>query len=116
MVDANENLIKYMFPWAHGVITKPSGDMAYDSAAAGCFLMFLSPWGKWEENVQRVFVNNGVGYDLQANGAYDYFVKMLKKGKLQESLKAAHRLPLEYKEGCKNLIELHATKPCLIHK
>ena len=30
LVEANELMIEYMFPWADGVMTKPSGDMAYD--------------------------------------------------------------------------------------
>ena len=113
IVDGNENIIKYMFPWAHGVITKPSGDMAYDAAAAGCFLMFLGPWGTWEENVQKVFENNRVGYDLDVKNAKAQLIDLMKNKRLNESLKAAHDLPELYRQGCKNLIELHATKPCL---
>lgn len=55
IVESNETLIKYGFPWADGFITKPSGDMAYDAAAAGCFLLTLQPWGEWEENIRDVF-------------------------------------------------------------
>lgn len=55
IVEANELLIKYAFPWADGFITKPSGDMAYDAAAAGCFLLTLNPWGEWEHNIRDVF-------------------------------------------------------------
>ncbi len=53
--DSNELLIKYGFPWAHGFITKPSGDMAYDAAASGSFLLTLEEWGIWEERVREVF-------------------------------------------------------------
>jgi hypothetical protein len=116
IVDGNENIIKYMFPWAHGVITKPSGDMAYDAAVAGCFLMFLSPWGSWEENVQKVFEDKGIGYDLDINNTKDQFEDLSKSGKFNNSLKAAHDLPELYRQGCKNLIELHAIKPCIVHK
>jgi hypothetical protein len=55
ILDANELLIKYGFPWAHGFITKPSGDMAYDVAASGSFILTLQEWGVWEEHVREVF-------------------------------------------------------------
>ena len=115
IIDANENLIKYMFPWAHGVIAKPSGDMAYDAAAAGCFLLFLEPWGIWEEKIQQIFVNKRVGFNLDTNNSYRHFIKLLKSGQLEKALANAHTLPGLFREGCKNIIELHSTKPCLIH-
>ncbi len=55
IVDANEELIKYAFPWAHGFITKPSGDMAYDAAASGSFILTLNEWGEWEEKIREIF-------------------------------------------------------------
>lgn len=55
IVDANELLIKYGFPWADGFISKPSGDMAYDAVAAGCFLLTLKEWGEWEYNIRQIF-------------------------------------------------------------
>lgn len=60
ITDANEKLIWWLFPWADGIITKPSGDMAYDSAAAGCFLLTMEPWGEWEERIQETFEQRGV--------------------------------------------------------
>lgn len=60
LMDANELLIKYAFPWAHGFITKPSGDMAYDAAASGSFLLTLTEWGEWEHNVRQVFQEHGI--------------------------------------------------------
>ena len=60
IMDANEKLVSWMFPWADGVITKPSGDMAYDSAAAGCFLLLMEPWGEWEERIQETFEQKGI--------------------------------------------------------
>lgn len=60
IVDANELLLDYIFPWADGFITKPSGDMAYEAIAAGCFLLTLRPWGEWEENIRAVTENMGV--------------------------------------------------------
>lgn len=61
IVGINEQLITYGFQWADGFISKPSGDMAYDAAAAGCFLLFLTPWGEWERNIQEVFEQKGIG-------------------------------------------------------
>jgi hypothetical protein len=60
IVDANELLLDYIFPWADGFVTKPSGDMAYEAVTAGCFLLTLHPWGEWEENIRAVFESQGV--------------------------------------------------------
>lgn len=108
IIDANENLIKYMFPWAHGVITKPSGDMAYDAAVAGCFLLFLSPWGEWEKNVSAVFIKRNIGFNLSIDDSYNHFLKLHKEGKLETAMKNAHNLPEIFRDGCKNLINLHS--------
>lgn len=55
ILEANELLIHYAFPWADGFLTKPSGDMAYDAVAAGCFLLTLKEWGIWEERIRQIF-------------------------------------------------------------
>lgn len=60
IVDANELLMKYGFPWADGFITKPSGDMAYDAAGAGCFLLTLKEWGEWETNIKNFFAYHDI--------------------------------------------------------
>ena len=112
IIDANENMIKHIFPWAHGVITKPSGDMAYDAAAAGCFLLFLEPWGVWEEKVQEVFIKNGVGFDLDVANAGKFYTKLHNSGKLESAIINAKNLPPIFREGCKNLIELHLSLSC----
>lgn len=67
IVDANELLIKFGFPWAHGFITKPSGDMAYDVAASGSFFLTLAEWGEWEHHVREVFTQQGVARKVQLN-------------------------------------------------
>ena len=104
IIDANENLIKYMFPWAHGVITKPSGDMAYDAAAAGCFLLFLHPWGEWEDNIQKIFIENGVGFDFNVDQAHQHFTTLLSKGSLIHAMKSAQNLPDLYRHGSQNIL------------
>ncbi len=65
IVDANELLLDYVFPWADGFISKPSGDMAYEAIAAGCFLLTLHPWGEWEENIRAV--TEGMGVSIRAD-------------------------------------------------
>jgi len=55
IIDANELLIKYGFSWAHGFISKPSGDMAYDAVATGSFLLSLQEWGEWEYKIREIF-------------------------------------------------------------
>ena len=60
ILDANELLLRHIFPWADGFITKPSGDMAYDAVAAGCFLLTLSEWGVWEERIREIFEQLGI--------------------------------------------------------
>jgi hypothetical protein len=73
IVDANELLIKHGFPWAHGFISKPSGDMAYDAVAAGCFLLTLKEWGEWEHNIREVFEQK----DISRPAIIDSIVKQL---------------------------------------
>jgi len=106
IIDANENLIKYMFPWADIVVTKPSGDMAYDAAAAGCGLLFLEPWGEWEQNIQKVFVGLGVGFDLHVDTTLEHFKRLLTSGKLYESTKAAQTLPDLFRHGGAEIVKL----------
>jgi len=112
IIDANENLIKYMFPWAHGIIAKPSGDMAYDAAAAGCFLLFLEPWGSWEENIEKIFIKKEIGFDFNTDNATRQFQSLLKSGKLKKAMEKTSKMEPIYRDGCKNIIKLHATMPC----
>jgi len=67
IVDANELLIEYGFPWADGFITKPSGDMAYDAAAAGCFILSLKEWGEWETNIRNIFEQKNISRIAQTD-------------------------------------------------
>ncbi|AKM79049.1 MAG: hypothetical protein UX85_C0003G0155 [Candidatus Beckwithbacteria bacterium GW2011_GWB1_47_15] len=114
IIDANNNLIRYMFPWAHGVVTKPSGDMAYDAAAAGCFLLFLKPWGEWEENIQKRFVKRRVGYDFPPEDALEHFKSLWSRGLLNSAMSRARRLPKIFREGAKNIVRVHQGKPCRV--
>ncbi len=82
IVEANEELLDYVFPWADGFISKPSGDMAYEAIAAGCFLLTLHPWGEWEENIRAV--TEGMGISIRADIQ-----------NIQAQLKAITTMPVE---------------------
>lgn len=90
IIDANELLLDYIFPWADGFITKPSGDMAYEAVTAGCFLLTLRPWGEWEKNIREYFEQLGVS-------------TRAKPKQIVKQLEALRRLPVE---GNKSWIEL----------
>jgi hypothetical protein len=105
IVEANEKLIRWVFPWADGLITKPSGDMAYDGAAAGCFLLFLSPWGKWEANVHRIFEKRGIGVDLDFDDVGSQLNRLLDDGWIEGAIKNALDLPPLFLEGAGNIVQ-----------
>ncbi|MBD3250364.1 MAG: hypothetical protein GF381_02235 [Candidatus Pacebacteria bacterium] len=67
IIDANELLIRYGFPWADGFISKPSGDMAYDAAASGSFLLTLQEWGEWEHNIRQIFEEKQIARPAQTD-------------------------------------------------
>lgn len=114
IIDANNNLIEHMFPWADGVMTKPSGDMAYDAAAAGCFMLFLEPWGPWEGNIQERFVKRNIGFDLEVWNTQEHFLDLWNSGKLANAMDNAHQLPEFFREGSFNIVGLQQTIPCEI--
>jgi len=106
IIDANDNLINYLFPWADVIITKPSGDMAYDAAAAGCVPLFLEPWGQWEQNIQNRFIKLGVGFDLSAHKAHKHFTYLLSTNHLSKAQTKAINLPPLYRQGASKIIHL----------
>lgn len=115
IVEANEMLVHYAFPWSDGIVCKPSGDMAYDAVAAGCFQLFLEPWGEWEVNIQKRFLRLGTGQDLNV----DSFIKEMEKFNhnywdgstwFEQAIKKAQNLPPLFLEGSKNIIEVATRK------
>ncbi len=90
LIDANEMLIKYGFPWAHGFITKPSGDMAYDAAASGSFILTLAEWGEWEERIREIFEQKEISREaLTENIVAQLKVLTASKGKAQSWVEKA---------------------------
>lgn len=80
ILDANEELIRWGFPWAHGFVSKPSGDMAYDAAASGSFLLTLREWGPWEFNIREVFEQRGIGRQAQTEAFLKQLVVLTEAG------------------------------------
>ena len=109
IVDANEILIKYGFPWADGFISKPSGDMAYDAAVSGSFLLTLQEWGEWEHNVRETFEQLGIARKAEI----EHIILQLEaltqtQGKAQSWIEHAMNNALTidklYLEGAKNIL------------
>ena len=107
--DANELLMTFGFPWADGIISKPSGDMAYDTAVAGCFLLTLKPWGIWEERISDIFEQKGISRPAEA----DHIVKQLEalsyefntqQSWIDLALQNTKKLPNQYLHGVKEII------------
>lgn len=113
IVDANELLLDYVFPWADGFISKPSGDMAYEAIAAGCFLLTLHPWGEWEENIRAV--TEGMGVSIRAD--IDNILAQLKaittmpveknKPWVELALERAQKHAKIISQGAFNILKLH---------
>lgn len=112
IVDANEFLIKYAFPWAHGFITKPSGDMAYDAVAAGSFLLTLSEWGEWEQNIRKIFEQKGIA----RRAASENIVAQLQvltdahlrsQSWVEQAMLAASKIDKLYLNGTKNILKAY---------
>lgn len=113
IVEANELLLDYVFPWADGFISKPSGDMAYEAVAAGCFLLTLKPWGEWEENIRAYF--EAAGVSIRAD--IDNILPQLKaistmpvdQGKpwVELALERAQKLARPLSRGAFNILQLH---------
>ncbi|HSW90208.1 MAG TPA: hypothetical protein VLH19_05040 [Patescibacteria group bacterium] len=110
IVEANELLIAHAFPWADGFVTKPSGDMAYDAAAAGCFILTLEPWGEWEENIREVFEQHSVSRRATPEKISEQ-IEALRKSTgedswTQQAIHNALHLPKLFTEGTKNILAL----------
>lgn len=114
IVDANEILVKHAFRWAHGFITKPSGDMAYDATAAGCFTLTLSEWGEWEHNIREVFEQKGVArraevdhIDKQLEALTDSYGK--NQSWVEKAMHKAMTIDPLFVSGAKKIIEAAKT-------
>jgi len=113
IVDLNNLLIDHIFPWADGFITKPSGDMAYEAIAAGCFLLTLEPWGEWEENIRQHFEELGLSRRLDHQHPAEQITALKtipitqSKPWIQLALEKAHQLQQSLSQGSLNIIKAH---------
>ncbi len=109
VVEANELLIQYGFPWADGFVTKPSGDMAYDAAAAGCFLLTLEPWGEWEHNIRDIFEQRGISRRAIPGEFAKQLDSLLEKNGtkpwIQMAIEKALSLPREFTHGIEKILD-----------
>ncbi len=110
IVDANELLTHFSFPWADGFISKPSGDMAYDAVASGSFLLTLQEWGEWEHNIREIFTQSGAARRAKV----DNIVTQLKSlastqggsaAWITQAMKSALNIDQLYTSGAKNIIK-----------
>ncbi|OGY09027.1 MAG: hypothetical protein A2782_00885 [Candidatus Blackburnbacteria bacterium RIFCSPHIGHO2_01_FULL_43_15b] len=106
IVEANQSLIEHGFSWADGFVTKPSGDMAYDAAAAGCFILSLEPWGDWEVNVQKIFTDLAILKQAEPENFAGQIRELLASGWIRQAINNALRIDKLYLTGSKNIIKL----------
>lgn len=113
IVEANELLLDYVFPWADGFITKPSGDMAYEAIAAGCFILTLRPWGQWEENIRAVTESLGVSIRADVDNIVAQLQAIttmpIEKNKpwVELALARAQKHAKQFSTGAFNILKLH---------
>lgn len=112
IVDANELLISHAFPWADGFISKPSGDMAYDAAAAGCFLLTLQEWGEWEHNIRERFESLNIARKCQVQNIDAQLSALTttsgnSQSWVEQAMNAALNLPKLYTSGAQNIVEAY---------
>ncbi|MDH5533056.1 MAG: hypothetical protein OEX81_01370 [Candidatus Pacebacteria bacterium] len=115
IVDANEILTKHAFPWADGFITKPSGDMAYDATAAGCFTLTLAEWGEWEHNIREVFEQKAISRKAEVNHIVEQLSALSdSSGKnrswIEQAMTNALTIDPLFISGTKNIIKASRTK------
>lgn len=107
IVHANQDLIDFGFPWADGFVTKPSGDMAYDAVAAGCFLLTLEPWGEWEEAIEKIFTDLGIAKKAEIGKFSNQLQDLINSGWIEEAQDKALNIDKLYLEGAEKIIKLH---------
>ncbi|MCA9372880.1 hypothetical protein KC921_02160 [Candidatus Woesebacteria bacterium] len=109
IVDANEQLITYGFPWADGFISKPSGDMAYDAVASGSFLLTLQEWGEWEGVIRQHFENLGMARVAITENILAQLASLSQKQDestswIRRAMTAAQKLPAAKASGTEAII------------
>ena len=112
IVDANEYLVKFAFPWAHGFMTKPSGDMAYDAAASGSFILTLSEWGEWEQNIRKIFEQKGISRKAASENIVAQLEVLMNaqhksQSWIEQAMNEAAQIDKLYLYGTKNIVKAY---------
>lgn len=114
IVDANNLLLAYGFPWADVVFTKPSGDMAYDAVSAGCAILLLRPWGEWEVNIQAIFTQLGVARVAEIDDVATQLEHITDKSYevpwIESALEKTRLLPPEFSRGAAEIVRVAQRK------
>lgn len=108
LVRANKRLIKSAFYWADGFATKPSGDMAYDAVAAGCFLLTFEPWGEWEENIYDIFSEKAIATKVEVGSAGKQINDLIDNGWIERAIDNAIKIDRIFLNGSKNIVDLQS--------
>lgn len=106
IVETNKQLIDYVFPWADGFVTKPSGDMAYDAVGAGCFILSLNPWGEWEENIERIFADLGILQKAKPRSFAGQLSLLLESGWIEKAIGNALNIDKLFLRGAQEIVDL----------
>lgn len=106
IIQANQELIEHAFPWADGFITKPSGDMAYDAAASGCFFLSLSPWGEWEENIANLFEGLEISQKADIEDFPKQLNQLLASGWVATAIQNARNIDPLFLNGAEKIVDL----------
>lgn len=112
IIDANELLVQHGFNWADGFITKPSGDMAYEAAAAGCFILTLKEWGEWEHNIRARFETLGIARKAQVDQIVGQLTALTSSGGksgsfIESAMNSALKLDPLYLRGASQIIKAY---------
>ncbi len=105
IIDANELLIRYGFPWADLFISKPSGDMAYDAALSGAALLTLKEWGEWEHNVRAVFEKQQISQVANSDNIIEQLARLSQNRQIrtdQSQIPASSSRPIPQAESSIN--------------
>lgn len=106
IIKANQALIKHAFAWADGFVTKPSGDMAYDAAASGCFILSLTPWGEWEANIRNRFASLGILERAETGSFGKQLDRLVESGWVRKAIKQALEINPLFLNGAEKIVAL----------
>lgn len=106
IVEANRRLLAHGLAHADLVLTKPSGDMAYDAAAAGCSSLYLTPWGDWEEAIAHRFTTDGLARWADLEDLPGQIDSLLDSGWISETMSKLQTPSPLWLRGTRNMLQI----------